>query len=581
MTWLGQLIAARLIQAVVAVFTLIPVALFGLAERLLRFILGPNFISVPYTRNEFVIFGWGLTRDLANIFFIIFLVIIGLATALRISEYQWQKTLPLLIGIALLINFTPVILGLIIDASNIIMNFFTSGIAEGGFFVSRMEAYLDSITNMIKGADWTEPGSYFAILVAPSVYAIFNLMAAIIYFLFCILFILRYVALWTLIILSPIAFLCYILPHTRRIFSLWWNQFLQWCIIGIAAAFVIYLGDHLLYFIMGGGFASEPQYEGWGLANQIIPYCIVLGFLLFGFLGALSTSAMGATAVISVAQKGVKTAGTKGGKLALEKTKNLGRRVREGIASREGVQRIAERMATYAPRGRFGQVAGAPIWAIGRAMGRAVGPSLIEKERKAIDETEKKAIGQRVEAQLADFRKATTNKERIGILSAMIKDKNIDDAMDPDREGIGRNAITIDEIARLYPIAQAREKHQTIRSSFPNIAAANLPPGTILPAGVTPLEYTLERVKAADYENVSRETLENEDFLNAVLQRGMGEHVSRLIAAHQRAAAVALEERLQELASGDRVTPRQYLQNRNPQLYRYFTRGAGRGLIGI
>jgi len=325
MTWLGQLIAARLLQAVVAVVTVIPVALFGLAERLLRFILGPNFISVPYTRdNAFVIFGWGLTRDFANIFFIIFLVIIGLATALRISEYQWQRTLPLLIGIALLINFTPVILGLIIDASNIIMNFFTSGIAEGGFFVSRMEAYRDSATNMIKGADWTEPGSYFAILVAPSVYAIFNLMAAIIYFLFCILFILRYVALWTLIILSPIAFLCYILPRTRRVFEMWWNQFLQWCIIGIAAAFVIYLGDHLLYFIMGGGFASEPQYEGWGLANQIIPYCIVLGFLLYGFFGALSTSAMGATAVITAVQRGTKAAGKTAGKIAWQRTRKAG-----------------------------------------------------------------------------------------------------------------------------------------------------------------------------------------------------------------------------------------------------------------
>jgi len=379
---------------------------------------------------------------------------------------------------------------------------------------------------------------------------------------------------------------------------LWWNQFLQWCIIGVAAAFFLYLSSHLIGLsyegkIMGpdlpdlieGAEMSAPAVGIINLVNTLLPYGIAIGFLVVGFFVALSTSAMGATALISVAQKGVKAAGKwtakKGGKFALEKTKNLGRRVREGIASREGVQRIAERMATYAPRGRFGQVAGAPIWAIGRAMGRAVGPSLIEKERKAIDEAEKKAIGQRVEAQLADFRRATTNKERIGILSAMIKDKNIDDAMDPDREGIGRNAITIDEIARLYPIAQAREKHQTIRSSFPNIAAANLPPGTILPAGVTPLEYTLERVKAADYENVSRETLNNHDFLNAVLQRGMGEHVSRLVAAHQRAAAVALEERLQELASDDRVTPIQYLQNRNPRLHRYFTRGAGRGLIGI
>ena len=139
MAWLPALIASAIAQVMFYIPVVVSVALFGLAERLLRFVLGPNFINVPYTTNEFVTLGWTLTRDFANIFFIIVLVIIGLATALRIKEYQWQKTLPLLLGIALLINFTPVILGLIIDASNIIMNFFVSGIAEGGFFVSRIQ----------------------------------------------------------------------------------------------------------------------------------------------------------------------------------------------------------------------------------------------------------------------------------------------------------------------------------------------------------------------------------------------------------------------------------------------------------
>ncbi len=303
MAWLPALIASAIAQVMFYIPVVVSVALFGLAERLLRFVLGPNFFNVHYTTNEFVTLGWTLTRDFANIFFIIVLVIIGLATALRIREYQWQKTLPLLLGIALLINFTPVILGLIIDASNIIMNFFVSGIAEGGFFVSRIQIYHQSVSKLISEANFGDPGSYYAIIITPIFYIIFNLVAAIIYFLFCLLFMLRYIALWMLVIVSPIAFLCYILPRTRQVFEIWWNQFLQWCIIGVAAAFIIYLSDHLLYFIMAGGFVLESEYEGWGLANQIIPYSIVLGFLLFGFFGALATSAMGATAVITAAQK--------------------------------------------------------------------------------------------------------------------------------------------------------------------------------------------------------------------------------------------------------------------------------------
>ena len=371
MAWLPALIASKLIQGVLWLVITIPVALFGFAERLLRFVLSPDFINVSYTTNDFVTLGWTLTRDFANIFFIIVLVIIGLATALRIREYQWQKTLPLLIGIALLINFTPVILGLIIDASNIIMNFFVSGIAKESLFWPRMQAYLDSVVKIVGEANWGDPGSYFGILIMPLVYFIFNLMAAIIYFLFAILFVLRYVALWTLVILSPIAFLCYILPATRGIFSLWWNQFLQWCIIGVAAAFMLYLGDHLLYFTMGGSLVNEGNQEGWGLANAIIPYCIVLGFLLFGFFGALSTSAMGATAVITAAQKGVKVTTSKAAKWTGKKAE---RGIEKGLKIPENAERLGR-------------------WASGKKIFGAAAPSLMGYAKRRKEEAKKELEG--------------------------------------------------------------------------------------------------------------------------------------------------------------------------------------------
>ncbi|MDP2864572.1 MAG: hypothetical protein Q8N73_02895 [bacterium] len=341
MAWLPALIASAIAQVLFYIPVVASIALFGSAERLLRFVLSPDFINVPYTTNDFVTLGWTLTRDFANIFFIIVLVIIGLATALRIREYQWQKALPLLIGIALLINFTPVILGLIIDASNIIMNFFVSGIAKEGFFVPRIQIYHQSVLKLISEANFRDPGSYYATLITPIFYIIFNLIAAIIYFLFAILFVLRYVALWTLVILSPIAFLCYILPATREIFSLWRNQFIQWCIIGIAAAFFLYLGDNLLYFVMEGGFVAGGNQEGYGIINDLIPYCVVLGFLLIGFFGALSSSAMGAKVVISAAQKGVTATTSKAAKWT-------GKKAERGIEKGLKIPERAERLGRWA-----------------------------------------------------------------------------------------------------------------------------------------------------------------------------------------------------------------------------------------
>ncbi|GAF67718.1 unnamed protein product, partial [marine sediment metagenome] len=108
----------------IQIFVLISNLIFGIAGLLLGWVISPSFIGVKFTDNPFVNVGWTLTRDLANMGFILILVAIGLGTALRIGEYTAKKTLPLLIIIALLINFTPVVCGLIIDATNIAMNFF-------------------------------------------------------------------------------------------------------------------------------------------------------------------------------------------------------------------------------------------------------------------------------------------------------------------------------------------------------------------------------------------------------------------------------------------------------------------------
>ncbi|GAI48319.1 unnamed protein product, partial [marine sediment metagenome] len=138
-TILGGTIGNLTLAIVVAILQ-IPLLLanvfLSMSIAILGVVTSPGFISLSYTNpagNEFLAVGWALTRDLANIGFVIILVIIGLATALKIREYQWQKTLPLLIGIALLINFTPVILGLIVDASNIMMHFFLGDMVDFTF----------------------------------------------------------------------------------------------------------------------------------------------------------------------------------------------------------------------------------------------------------------------------------------------------------------------------------------------------------------------------------------------------------------------------------------------------------------
>lgn len=284
----------------------------SLSIGILALVTSPNFILLSYTnpvKNEFLAVGWALTRNLTNIGFVIVLVIIGLATALKIREYQWQKTLPLLIGIALLINFTPVILGLIVDASNIVMHFFLGDMIDLTFVEKIWKGQFDAL---LGSAAWS-PETFNLLPFAQTLFLIvFGFIAGCTFLLFSLLFILRYIAIWMLVILSPIAFFCYILPATRGLFRTWWNQFIQWSFIGVAAAFFLRLSSQLLLLSWEGKVMRVIETEEkvtpliGDMINQLLPYSIGIGFLIVGFFVALSTSAMGATGIITAVQKGAR-----------------------------------------------------------------------------------------------------------------------------------------------------------------------------------------------------------------------------------------------------------------------------------
>lgn len=75
-----------------------------------------GFIDAPAVTQ-----GWVIIRDLSNMFFIIVLLIIAISTILGIETYNYKKLLPKLILMAILINFSKMICGILIDVSQIMM----------------------------------------------------------------------------------------------------------------------------------------------------------------------------------------------------------------------------------------------------------------------------------------------------------------------------------------------------------------------------------------------------------------------------------------------------------------------------
>jgi len=116
---------------------------------------------------------------------------------------------------------------------------------------------------------------------------------------------LRYIAIWLLVILSPIAFICYILPITKKYFDQWWQQFINWSFIGVTCGFFLYLA---LFLVMqletnpGAAISTPDIPDSSPTFNAIMPYFVAIVFLGIGLVFGLATSAAGASTVVNFAK---------------------------------------------------------------------------------------------------------------------------------------------------------------------------------------------------------------------------------------------------------------------------------------
>jgi len=176
---------------------------------------------------------------------------------------------------------------------------------------------------MIKNTIWDSKNTItdrLDVLIMGTTQIILNTCIGFAFFLFAGIFIVRYVAIWALVILAPIAFVFWALSESpisqiKKMWDMWLNNFIQWSIIGIPIAFFLYLAISS-FSLMTDIFKQQieaPEIGGSapGYLNQIFPYFVVLVFLYLGFIIGLSTSAMGASAVISATKRVQKGAGKK------------------------------------------------------------------------------------------------------------------------------------------------------------------------------------------------------------------------------------------------------------------------------
>ena len=254
----------------------------------------PIVSATDLTSNTIVSTGWNLVRNLANAVLVIGLVVIAISIILGYEEGKAKKTLINFIIIALLINFTPVICGFIIDGSDIIMK----GIINGGGVHDSLQTGILAAGNDIQEIKGDTPSR----LMGDIAIIVIAVVSFVIYGLYSLLFLARHLVLWLLVIASPIAFATKVLPpskYIRKIFPSiaywddWWENFLQWCVIGIPAAFTIYLSngiaDSLVYTTPTGQAALTTKIFTASIIGELFNFSIPLIFLIAGFFITVSS----------------------------------------------------------------------------------------------------------------------------------------------------------------------------------------------------------------------------------------------------------------------------------------------------
>ena len=315
-----------------------------------------------FAKAPFVQTGWAISLGVANMFFSLILLIIAFATILRIESYGVKQVLPRLIIAALLINFSLVIGGIIIDFSQVMTMYFANAIKNGSSVSAQIMKVIDplsllkappgtaalitgntasvSSSNMPSYMGMTLPAGctaaqfqqdgcaalaksqaqaqdtatanslvntgtgtdkFLNTIVNLLFGSILLIIATFVMFAGAILLLIRVLVLWFLLILAPMAWLLYILPATHSYFSMWWSKFFKQALFAPAYAFFLYLAIKIL--VASGGPISAAGTASPAFNPQyILNFIIVIGLLLGALMAAQQMGAVGASTFMGFAK---------------------------------------------------------------------------------------------------------------------------------------------------------------------------------------------------------------------------------------------------------------------------------------
>ncbi|MDP3763911.1 MAG: hypothetical protein Q8Q92_04740 [bacterium] len=226
--WAGvvQTSAAWIVGMILKIVSL----LTGLAAVVLNGVIYYTVVDVSNNYSKIIAISeaWGVIRDVANMGFIFVLLYAAIQTILGIGE-DAKKLIVRVIVVAILINFSLFFTKIIIDVSNILALLFYDAIAPGaaqaGFTGAGSKGLSDAFMQHLSLTSLYKAGKLGVenIITIGVMGSVMLLIAAFVFFAAALMFIIRYVVLILVIILSPLAFMGWVLPALKKYWDQWWN----------------------------------------------------------------------------------------------------------------------------------------------------------------------------------------------------------------------------------------------------------------------------------------------------------------------------------------------------------------------
>ncbi len=183
---------------------------------------------------------WAMMRDFANIcFVIVFLVIVySQITQIGLSNYNLKKMLPRLIISAILVNLSYYLCALAIDLSNVIgfsihdifMNIYNEMNKVNNYTTTDLPSWSSLTSFILAGGTGVAAGLVGLAAVGGIKAALILLVPSLVLLLLTVLvaFLImaaRQALITVLVIISPLAFVAYVLPNTEKYFDKWKDGF--------------------------------------------------------------------------------------------------------------------------------------------------------------------------------------------------------------------------------------------------------------------------------------------------------------------------------------------------------------------